>query len=114
MLKMMVGSNLKDEQLQQIVDKTVLIHLSLDTKPHCATLSHRVTESPATLVYPGLQVRTLDKDCDGMVSYEEFCNIVGPSTQAVLAPNSLRENVPTLLYSSPHQEKEWARRMRRM
>merc|ERR1719350_1811041 len=43
-LKMMVGSNLKDEQLQQIVDKTVL---------------------------------TLDKDCDGMVSYEEFCNIVG-------------------------------------
>merc|ERR1711935_444743 len=43
-LKMMVGSNLKDEQLQQIVDKTV---------------------------------RTLDKDCDGMVSYEEFCNIVG-------------------------------------
>ena len=42
-LKMMVGSNLKDEQLQQIVDKTVLIHFSLDTKsfkPHGATPSH--------------------------------------------------------------------------
>jgi len=45
-LKMMVGSNLKDTQLQQIVDKTV---------------------------------RDLDKDHDGMINYQEFCDIVGNS-----------------------------------
>lgn len=43
-LKMMVGSNLKDAQLQQIVDKTILI---------------------------------ADKDEDGKINFEEFCNIVG-------------------------------------
>lgn len=43
---MMVGSNLKDTQLQQIVDKTV---------------------------------RDLDKDHDGMINYQEFCDIVGNS-----------------------------------
>jgi len=45
-LKMMVGSNLKDTQLQQIVDKTI---------------------------------RDLDKDHDGMINYQEFCDIVGNS-----------------------------------
>lgn len=43
-LKMMVGNNLKDTQLQQIVDKTILF---------------------------------ADKDEDGKVSFEEFCNVVG-------------------------------------
>lgn len=43
-LKMMVGNNLKDTQLQQIVDKTILF---------------------------------ADKDEDGKISFEEFCNIVG-------------------------------------
>jgi Ca2+-binding EF-hand superfamily protein len=43
-LKMMVGSNLKDTQLQQIVDKTILFH---------------------------------DKDNDGKINFEEFCNVVG-------------------------------------
>merc|ERR1712123_129074 len=45
-LKMMVGSNLKDTQLQQIVDKTII---------------------------------DLDKDQDGMINYQEFCDIVGNS-----------------------------------
>lgn len=39
---MMVGSNLKDSQLQQIVDKTILFH---------------------------------DKDGDGKISFEEFCEV---------------------------------------
>ena len=43
-LKMMVGSNLKDTQLQQIVDKTI----------HFA-----------------------DKDEDGKINFEEFCEVVG-------------------------------------
>jgi len=43
-LKMMVGNNLKDTQLQQIVDKTILF---------------------------------ADKDDDGKISFEEFCEIVG-------------------------------------
>merc|ERR1712087_60190 len=43
-LKMMVGNNLKDTQLQQIVDKTILF---------------------------------ADKDGDGKISFEEFCDIVG-------------------------------------
>ena len=41
---MMVGSNLKDCQLQQIVDKTILF---------------------------------ADRDDDGKISFEEFCEIVG-------------------------------------
>jgi hypothetical protein len=43
-LKLMVGDNLKDVQLQQIVDKTIIY---------------------------------ADKDGDGMVSFEEFCNVRG-------------------------------------
>merc|ERR1712203_63962 len=42
-LKMMVGSNLSETQLQQIVDKTIL---------------------------------QLDKDQDGMINYQEFCDII--------------------------------------
>lgn len=38
----MVGNNLKDTQLQQIVDKTILFH---------------------------------DKDGDGKISFEEFCDV---------------------------------------
>jgi Ca2+-binding EF-hand superfamily protein len=41
---MMVGNNLKDTQLQQIVDKTILFH---------------------------------DKDNDGKINFEEFCQVVG-------------------------------------
>lgn len=41
-LKMMVGNNLKDTQLQQIVDKTILF---------------------------------ADKDEDGKISFDEFCNV---------------------------------------
>ena len=41
-LKMMVGNNLKDIELQQIVDKSIL---------------------------------TGDKDGDGKISFEEFCNV---------------------------------------
>ena len=49
-LKMMVGTNLKDEQLQQIVDKTIV---------------------------------DLDKDHDGMVNFQEFCDIIakGPGVE---------------------------------
>ena len=41
---MMVGNNLKETQLQQIVDKTILF---------------------------------ADKDGDGKISFEEFCDVVG-------------------------------------
>ena len=43
-LKMMVGSNIKDTDLQQIVDKTILF---------------------------------ADKDEDGKINFEEFCEVVG-------------------------------------
>lgn len=43
-LKTMVGNNLTDKQLQEIVDKTILY---------------------------------ADKDGDGKISYDEFCNVVG-------------------------------------
>merc|ERR1712183_349351 len=43
-LKMMVGSNLTDAQLQNIVDKTILF---------------------------------ADKDGDGKINFEEFCDVVG-------------------------------------
>lgn len=44
---MMVGNNLKDSQLQQIVDKTILFH---------------------------------DKDGDGKISFQEFCDVSFIST----------------------------------
>ncbi|OQR68500.1 calcineurin subunit B type 2-like [Tropilaelaps mercedesae] len=44
-LKMMVGNNLKEAQLQQIVDKTILF---------------------------------ADKDNDGMISFDEFCQVRPP------------------------------------
>ena len=34
MLKMMVGNNLKDTQLQQIVDKTILLYDKVDSFPY--------------------------------------------------------------------------------
>lgn len=43
-LKMMVGTNLKDTQLQQIVDKTIIF---------------------------------ADKDGDGKISFQEFCEVGG-------------------------------------
>eukprot|EP00918_Siedleckia_nematoides_P104039 GHVU01226922.1.p1 GENE.GHVU01226922.1~~GHVU01226922.1.p1 ORF type:complete len:165 (-),score=47.99 GHVU01226922.1:697-1191(-) len=42
-MKMMVGNNLTDQQLQQLVDRTII---------------------------------QADKDCDGLISYEEFNNMV--------------------------------------
>ena len=45
-LKMMVGNNLKEVQLQQIVDKTIL---------------------------------QFDKDGDGRISFDEFCDVSGNS-----------------------------------
>jgi len=50
-LKMMVGNNLKDQQLQQIVDKTIM---------------------------------EADKDGDGKISFEEFCQMVA-STDVVVS-----------------------------
>jgi len=50
-LKMMVGTNLTEEQLQQIVDKTIL---------------------------------QLDKNHDGMISYEEFSDIINKGQNADL------------------------------
>jgi len=53
-LQMMVGKNLKEVQLQQIVDKTIL---------------------------------ALDKDQDGMINYQEFCDIINKSPGVGFYPN---------------------------
>ncbi|KAI3388688.1 hypothetical protein SNEBB_001401 [Seison nebaliae] len=50
-LKMMVGNNLKDTALQQIVDKTIM---------------------------------NADKDGDGKISFEEFCDVVGDSVKTTI------------------------------
>jgi hypothetical protein len=56
-LKMMVGNNLKDTQLQQIVDKTICLS---------------------------------DKDEDGKISFEEFCNVSSsPVCSLVIRKNAL-------------------------
>jgi serine/threonine-protein phosphatase 2B regulatory subunit len=49
-LKMMVGKNLSDVQLQQIVDKSIFL---------------------------------ADKDKDGMVSFQEFVNIIGDHKEEI-------------------------------
>jgi len=58
-LKMMVGTNLTDVQLQQVVDKTIV---------------------------------QLDKNQDGMISYQEFCDIIAKG-QSI----DLEEDVTTAL-----------------
>ena len=57
-LKMMVGNNLKDSQLQQIVDKTIIMY----DKVECF--------DTVTWVIPPLQ------DNDGKISFDEFCQVV--------------------------------------
>ena len=52
---MMVGTNLTETQLQQIVDKTIV---------------------------------QLDKDQDGMISYEEFCDIIARVRSEYLSVSS--------------------------
>jgi len=59
-LKMMVGTNLTETQLQQIVDKTIV---------------------------------QLDKDQDGMISYEEFCGIISKGQ----SDNDAHDDVTTAL-----------------
>lgn len=54
-LKMMVGTNLKDTQLQQIVDKTIIF---------------------------------ADKDGDGKISFQEFCEVSSCTTELGLEFNT--------------------------
>lgn len=63
-LKTMVGSNLTDKQLQEIVDKTILY---------------------------------ADKDNDGKISYEEFCEV---SIISSLPPSSPHSLLPSVTLSS--------------
>ena len=77
-LKMMVGSNLKDTQLQQIVDKTILF---------ADKVNFNITyQSPIALSYLkiGLTIRyakndksIIFQDEDGKINFEEFCEVVG-------------------------------------
>ena len=59
-LKMMVGNNLKDTQLQQIVDKTILLY---------DKVSMAMVKGPILII-------TLTKDNDGKINFEEFCQVV--------------------------------------
>ena len=58
-LKMMVGNNLKDTQLQQIVDKTIL-------------MNDKVVNNS---VYLSFQFNFQENK--GKINFEEFCNVVG-------------------------------------
>ena len=59
-LKMMVGNNLKDAQLQQIVDKTILMY---------DKVSETRSEVDATTVQ--------FQENKNKINFEEFCNVVG-------------------------------------
>ena len=58
-LKMMVGNNLKDTQLQQIVDKTIILY---DKVIWSSTVKWDFS--------------MLFQDNDGKISFEEFCQVV--------------------------------------
>ena len=59
-LKMMVGNNLKDAQLQQIVDKTILMY---------DKVSETRSEVDATIVK--------FQENKNKINFEEFCDVVG-------------------------------------
>ena len=71
-LKMMVGSNLKDTQLQQIVDKTILFadKVNLNITYQCPILS-------LTIRYAKNDKSIIFQDEDGKINFEEFCEVVG-------------------------------------
>ena len=71
-LKMMVGSNLKDTQLQQIVDKTILFadKVNLNNSYQCPILS-------LTIRYAKNDKSIIFQDEDGKINFEEFCEVVG-------------------------------------
>ena len=58
-LKMMVGNNLKDTQLQQIVDKTIILY-------------DEVSEAAGEV----LLLTEMFQDNDGKISFDEFCQVV--------------------------------------
>ena len=58
-LKMMVGNNLKDTQLQQIVDKTIILYA-------------KVSEAAGEV----LLLTEMFQDNDGKISFDEFCQVV--------------------------------------
>ena len=58
-LKMMVGNNLKDTQLQQIVDKTIILY-------------DKVSEAAGEV----LLLTEMFQDNDGKISFDEFCQVV--------------------------------------
>ena len=59
-LKMMVGNNLKDAQLQQIVDKTILMY---------DKVSGTRSEVDETIIK--------FQENKNKINFEEFCNVVG-------------------------------------
>ena len=61
-LKMMVGNNLKDTQLQQIVDKTILLYDKVSSE-------HDMRIRRIIIV-------TVLKDNDGKINFDEFCQVV--------------------------------------
>ena len=74
-LKMMVGSNLKDTQLQQIVDKTILFadKVNLNIIYECP-IAQLLT---LTIRYPKNDKSIIFQDEDGKINFEEFCEVVG-------------------------------------
>ena len=73
-LKMMVGNNLKDTQLQQIVDKTIILYdkVSLsqiyDDVDRLTTIQFNSTKFFIKLLF--------FQDNDGKISFDEFCQVV--------------------------------------
>ena len=74
-LKMMVGSNLKDTQLQQIVDKTILFadKVNFNITYQCLiafnlSLTIRYAKNDKSIIF---------QDEDGKINFEEFCEVVG-------------------------------------
>ena len=77
-LKMMVGSNLKDTQLQQIVDKTILFadKVNLNNSYQCPiALNWRILN--LTIRYAKNDKSIIFQDEDGKINFEEFCEVVG-------------------------------------
>ncbi len=73
-LKMMVGSNLDSNQIEQIVTKVninsrIFFFISAVSVKQCAVQTNRVLVSPQT-------ISEADKDLDGKINFEEFRHVV--------------------------------------
>ena len=75
-LKMMVGNNLKDTQLQQIVDKTIILYDKVSLSQIYDDVERLTTIQFNSIKFFFFIKLLFFQDNDGKISFDEFCQVV--------------------------------------